>query len=164
MTQNHREEWERISKLTPKERAELKAKLSNEDEGNLNEADGYNCPICKNRGFMWEVEEERPYKGGQPTYRDVVRDCQCKRIRMSIRRLKRSGLEAVMKRCTFDRYEVTEEWQEKIKSAAENFPKVVNKLNEKWFFIGGGVGSGKTHLCTAIARELLWQGKEVRYK
>jgi DNA replication protein DnaC len=164
MTQTHREEWERISKLTPKERAELKAKLSNEDAGNLNEVDGYDCPMCKNRGFMWEVEEEKPYhKDGEPTYRDVIRDCQCKRIRMSIRRLKRSGLEPVMKRCTFDRYEVTEDWQETIKSAAEKFPKVVNTLNEKWFFIGGGVGSGKTHLCTAIARELLWQGKEVRY-
>ena len=31
------------------------------------------------------------------------------------------------------------------------------------FFIGGQSGSGKSHLCTAIARELLYAGYEVRY-
>lgn len=32
-----------------------------------------------------------------------------------------------------------------------------------WLFLGGAVGSGKTHLCTAACRELLRAGRAVRY-
>ena len=34
---------------------------------------------------------------------------------------------------------------------------------EGWFYIGGQVGAGKTHICTAIANRLMLQGKGVRY-
>ncbi len=153
---NHSAEWERISKMTARERAELKKEWSNRDPGDLNEFDGYDCPICLNRGYMWDYDKEPPYS-------EYTIPCKCKGIRASIRRMKRSGLESVLKRCTFDKYETPTGWQAHIKEKAREFPQIADELESKWFFMGGGVGSGKTHLCTAIAREFLLKGKEVRY-
>lgn len=155
-------EWERISKMSEKERAELKIELSNMDAGELNEKDGYECNHCLNRGFIWDLDT-RPGPDGEPVYYEITRPCSCMKTRASIRRMKRSGLEPLLKRSTFDQYEATEEWQQVIKEKAMEFPQATEELENKWFFIGGGVGSGKTHLCTAISRALLLQGKEVRY-
>ena len=152
----HSAEWERISNMTAKERAELLKELSNMDAGNLNELDGYECQECKNRGYFWDYKDKPPYK-------EFTVDCKCKKIRASIRRMRRSGLEPVLKRCTFDKFEITEDWQRALKEKARLFPQIINTLENKWFFMGGAVGSGKTHLCTAIAREFLLKGKEVRY-
>lgn len=153
---SHSEGLERISKMTPAERAEYKKELSNLAAGTLNEQDGYDCPLCLNRGYFWGYEDK-------PPYREFTTDCKCKKIRASIRRMKRSGLEPVLKRCTFENFYTDEEWQSVIKIHAMAFPKNADDLENKWFFIGGGVGSGKTHLCTAMSREFLLQGKEVRY-
>jgi DNA replication protein DnaC len=38
----------------------------------------------------------------------------------------------------------------------------VKDCDSKWFFIGGQVGSGKSHLCIGISLELLKQGKTVK--
>ena len=161
-THHQSENWERISKMSEKELAEYRIELSNKDIGNLNEKDGYDCKECLNRGFIWKLEE-RVGRDGKPIYVEVHSKCDCMKVRASIRRMKRSGLEPLLKRCTFDQYEATEKWQQTIKEKAMAFPKVSEGLENKWFFIGGGVGSGKTHLCTAIARDFLLQGKEVRY-
>lgn len=155
-TQHRSEEWERISKMTERERAIHKMELSNMTPGTRNEEDGYNCPICLNRGYSWGFEDKPPYK-------DTVIPCKCEGVRASIRRMKRSGLEPVLKRCTFDKFEITEEWQAHIKEKAMEFPLICDKLENKWFFLGGAVGCGKTHLCTAASREFLLKGKEVRY-
>ena len=37
------------------------------------------------------------------------------------------------------------------------------KNPEGWFYLGGQSGCGKTHLCTAICREFLLEGKQVIY-
>ena len=160
--QRRNSDWERISKMSDKELAEYRVELSNMDPGKLNEGDGYECQECLNRGFIWKLEE-RTGKDGEPVYVEVHSKCDCMKVRASIRRMKRSGLEPLLKRCTFDKYETTEAWQQSIKEKAMEFPKVSEQLENKWFFMGGGVGSGKTHLCTAVAREFLLQGKEVRY-
>lgn len=148
--------------MTDKEKAELRIELSNMDTGDLNEKDGYDCKQCLNRGYIWKLEE-RTGALGEPVYYEITSKCDCMKIRASIRRMKRSGLEPLLKRCTFDKYEAPEGWQTLLKEKAMAFPKNTETLENKWFFMGGGVGSGKTHLCTAIAREFLLQGKEVRY-
>lgn len=74
-------------------------------------------------------------------------------------RMKRSGLENLLQKYRFESFVVNEEWQRNIKSKAERFAAGNGLL----FFIGGQSGSGKTHLCTAIARELLYAGHELRY-
>lgn len=74
-------------------------------------------------------------------------------------RMKRSGLENLLQKYRFESFVVNEEWQQNAKSKAERFAAGNGLL----FFIGGQSGSGKTHLCTAIARELLYAGRELRY-
>jgi DNA replication protein DnaC len=133
--------------------AQLKVDCENRREGNLHTIDGYDCPICKNKGHIMKVEE---YRG---SYIEVVADCKCSPIRKSIMRMKRSGLEDVIKKYTFDKFVAEEPWQKSVKEQAMAFCE----NPEGWFFIGGQSGCGKTHICTAICRELLLAGNEVYY-
>jgi chromosomal replication initiation ATPase DnaA len=48
----------------------------------------------------------------------------------------------------FDKFIVTEQWQADAKQAAIDYS---NNPDVNWFFAGGQNGSGKTHICTAIA-------------
>lgn len=132
---------------------QFKVDCENKKDGNLNEIDGYECPVCKNKGIIYGVGEYRGH------YKEVVGDCKCKPIRNSIMRMKRSGLEDVIKKYAFERFEATEPWQEAVKNQAMAFAK--NPVG--WFFIGGQSGCGKSHICTAICRSLLLDGNEVYY-
>ena len=73
--------------------------------------------------------------------------------------MKQSGLEGVISRYTFKNYLPDSEWRQRIKAAAQDFAR---SASQWWFFIGGQSGCGKTHICTAICREMLMT-KEVRY-
>jgi DNA replication protein DnaC len=79
--------------------------------------------------------------------------------------MKRSGLYNLLERYTMDTYRVSEPWQANIRDKAQEFVEqtLANQQSEDWFFIGGASGSGKTHICTAICRELLYKGMSVRY-
>jgi DNA replication protein DnaC len=125
----------------------------NNEKGELNLEDGYDCPLCFNKGVMYGVTE----RSGE--YGFSARDCQCMPVRNSIMRMRRSGLEKVIKDLTFDKYEDTEPWQKHLKDLAMNYAQ--NPVG--WFFLGGQPGCGKTHLCTAICRKLLHRGKPVVY-
>lgn len=122
--------------------------------GNENEKDGYNCNICKNKAWVVKLVE---YPNG--TFGKEYGDCKCAETRRSIMRMKRSGLKDIIKDYTFDKFEATEPWQKTIKSAATDYAKD----REGWFYLGGQSGCGKTHLCTAICREFLLEGKQVIY-
>lgn len=148
-------------KLTPKEWAERRCRMMNDEEGDLNKTDGYDCRLCRNKGYTFEVIEEN--YSGNIYYDELTRRCKCMKIRQSIRRMKQSGLEGTISRCTFEKYEATEEWQKVIKTKAMRFVETVENSVDKWFFIGGAIGCGKTHICTAISRELLLRGKDVKY-
>lgn len=143
---------EQSSDFDEKAFVQFKVDCENKKDGNLHEVDGYECSICKNKGVIYKVGE---YLG---SYKEVVGDCKCRPIRNSIMRMKRSGLEDVIKKYALDKFEATEPWQEAVKSKAIEFAK-----NPTWFFIGGQSGCGKTHICTAICRELLLAGNEVYY-
>lgn len=122
----------------------------NESEGDLNKYDGYDCKLCRNKGFISKLEGNN----------DVLYHCRCQKIRATLYRAKRSGLGDVLKDFTFDKYEATETWQKEIKEKAMQFCK---DDDAKWFYIGGQVGCGKTHICTAIASHYIKAGKELRY-
>lgn len=148
----------KVNTLTPKELAQMKVDTMNEKVGDKNLIDGYNCNICRNKGFICKLRERKNLRGDD-IYEEYLVPCKCDKIRKSIMRMKRSGLEKLIKRCRFENYETTEEWQKIIKEKAIRFTKNPAPV----FYIGGQSGSGKTHLCTAISRELLLQGKELRY-
>lgn len=140
--------------LSPREYAQRRVDWINNDVGRRNEADGYNCGICKNKGYIAEVTE---LPDGSFSHR--IFNCKCVPIRNSILRMRRSGLKDVIRDYTFDKFEATEPWQQAMKTLAVQYVK----NHEGWFFVGGQVGSGKTHICTAICREFLLAGHDVRY-
>lgn len=139
-----RERKERANSL--EEHEQHKADWYNAEVGNL---EGYDCQVCKNKGYVASV-----VKGLM-----TLTPCECMPIRASVSRLKRSGLENVVKEYTFKRYKADEPWQMDILKKAVEYAK----NPEGWFYIGGQVGAGKTHICTAIAVHLLKQGLETYY-
>lgn len=139
---------------TEQERLERLAKRENDAEGHKHLADGFNCILCKNKGYTVKVAE----LDGLWELRQCT--CRCEKSRKSIRNLKASGLEKVLKDYTFDKYIATEEWQTHLLDMSQNFAK---ENDDKWLFMGGQSGAGKSHLCSAIAIDLLRHGKEVKY-
>lgn len=142
--------------MTEEERVQADVDFTNSEVGNLNEADGYECPICKNRGYIAEMAKQEMFG----YYYTARKDCKCMKARKALRRLNASGLKNVVKECSFDRYETTEEWQKVIKEKALKFLK---DEDNHWFFMGGQSGAGKSHICTAIAVQQIRDGKEVKY-
>lgn len=140
--------------LTAEEREKHNAETFNASPGDLHTVDGYECSICHNKGMiMRAVQVTDTY------WNTTCTECKCMKTRKTIRRMLKSGLKDIIKDYTFDKYEEAEEWQRKLKGAAILYAHKPSG----WFFIGGQSGAGKTHLCTAICREFLLEGKEVLY-
>lgn len=139
---------------TQEEREKAHADNFNSGTGSLNLNDDYNCDICKNKGLIMKAIEIHP-----GMWTTTTKECKCMDVRRSIVNMRKSGLENVIKKCTFKNFEAEEEWQIKLKHAAMEYAN----NPEGWFFIGGQTGAGKSHLCTAICRELLLNGLSVKY-
>ena len=105
--------------MSQQEFEQWKADKYNASVGNLNEIDGYNCDLCKNRGDTATVVKNEQFG----YYNETLVPCKCMRIRAAIHRLNRSGLKNIVKDYTFAKYECPDEWQKKIKTAAEAFCK-----------------------------------------
>lgn len=127
--------------------AKLKADSFNATDGNLT---GTDCRLCRNKGYSMIPREDGSL---------ASRECKCMAMRRCVWKMERSGLKDVIKNYTFDRFKTYEDWQKKILGAATEYAK----NQEGWFLICGQSGSGKTHLCTAICRELLLRGAQVIY-
>lgn len=139
-----------------KEYAQFQCDVYNETTGNRHEYDGYNCPHCKNKGYI-HIVRENPFSGAFVT---AQRDCKCMKMRDTINRAKRSGLGNILIDYKFDKYETPEEWQQTLKAAAQKF---CTDEGATWFYIGGQTGAGKTHLCTAIAAHYIKAGYDCAY-
>lgn len=150
---NKNMDYEKVSSFTDEEYIQFKCNTYNSESGNLNENDGYNCDKCKNKGLISEPKFENG------TWYEVCRECQCKKIRVALMRLAKSGLKDIIKKYTFDKYETNEQWQDTLKRTAMSYASE----QKGWFFIGGQSGAGKTHLCTAICGAMLKSGKSVKY-
>lgn len=138
---------------TARELEESKADMYNKTVGHENEIDGVECTLCLNKGLRMVVVED-----AGNFYHPTV-ECKCMAERRFRRRMKESGLERFADDYTFDKYNVESKWQEAVKTRAMEY-----SLNtEGWFFMGGQVGCGKSHLCTAICNVLLKEGKRVKY-
>ena len=109
----------------------------------------YNCDRCKNRGYSAELRDGYI----------VSVECPCMAIRRSIRRAKESGLGELLEKHTFSAFQTPESWQKRAKQIAQAYAADP----DSWFVASGASGSGKTHLCTAICRRLLADGRAVRY-
>lgn len=111
----------------------------------------YKCEKCNDLGGSY-YRNENGYL--------MWRECDCMKVKKALARLKTSGLGELLKMYTFERYNAEFDWQKDALEKAKNF---VNG-NDKWFFICGTSGAGKSHLCTAISKELLLgQQKSFRF-
>ena len=141
---------------SPLEIAQRQAARQNAEPGALNLADGINCEKCKNRGYWIEVTQ-----GSNGCVYNSMVMCSCNGLRQSFQRMKQSGLENSIREQTFKRFEAKEPWQKTMLEKAQRY--VAEGVKDgRWFYIGGQPGCGKTHICTAISRELLRE-KPVRY-
>ena len=109
----------------------------------------YKCPKCHDTGYI--ILQKVPL---------IVEECECHIRKRNLKRLERAGLRELAERCTFESFKTSEPWQEKAKAAALAY---LSSPKGAWFFLCGRSGSGKTHLCTAICKELIDRGKEVFY-
>ena len=151
-----------LSEMTAEEklvRAQKMADRVNAQEGRLT---GYDCPACRNKGFV-EYVIDTTEQLGYPSYTTGSRECVCMAIRRSKWLLKASGLADLAERCTFDTYKATEPWQVYIRNRAEGFLEKAMSGSGRGFFIGGQTGCGKTHICTALTVSLINSGKSARY-
>lgn len=125
---------------------QMKADTYNATQGSLK---GFDCPICKNKGYIEKIVNED----------EVLAQCKCLKTRDTLRRIHDSGMEELLRRCTFKNFECTEKWQETLKNSAQKFAE----QDSGSFFIGGQSGCGKTHLCTAIVGTMIKRGRSARY-
>lgn len=134
--------------MTCAEYEQLRTQWGNAVAGAL---EGPDCPLCLNRGYVVKLDE----RGGQ-----TCAECSCMGRRRSLQRIRESGLQGQLERCTFERFETPEPWQAAMKQKARAF---LSDNRGKWFVAAGAVGSGKSHICTAICGALLNAGLEVRF-
>lgn len=121
--------------------------VMNDAEGGLT---GYDCSVCKNKGVIYYMDGAY----------EMFRDCECMKTRRSIKLIEQSGLKNALKKCTFDNFKAEQPFQKIMKAKATDY---INDSAGKWFFVGGQVGCGKTHICTAIVNDFLLGGKPARY-
>ena len=133
----------------PKSEAEDRVRQLNQEK-DWQSKEEYDCKLCNNRGFTAKVEERDGF------YFVMTPECRCMNIRRAIWRMKQSGLERQIKMKTLANFDHDLLWQEKMLEAAVRYVKDGLKY-ERWFYCGGQPGCGKTHLCTGIAREILYQ-------
>lgn len=137
--------------ISPEVWRQMQIDMYNNSQGNLNEVDGYNCDICKNKGFIARLDENGY---------EVHRYCKCQKVRNTLRRARRSGLGDILSDYTFDKFKALDQWQIDLKNKAQAF---CEDDSSRWFFVGGQPGSGKTHICTAIAAHYIKKGLNVQY-
>ena len=138
----------KVEGLTPREVAQRRIDTLNREHDYQDKTE-YDCKLCDNRGWTAQLSERNGY------FYEQCPECRCMGIRRSIWRMKQSGLEKTIREKTFDRFTATEPWQRTMLDLARRY--VSEGIGAGyWFFAGGQPGSGKTHLCTAIARQILY--------
>ncbi|MBR4049171.1 MAG: ATP-binding protein [Clostridia bacterium] len=103
---------------------------------------GYDCEKCLNRGYISYIEDGEIQK----------RTCECMQTRKYIKRAADSGIGELLKVKRFGNYTVSNAEQLNAKQLVIEYAK---SDTDKWLFIGGQKGFGKTHLCVAAVRKLL---------
>lgn len=103
----------------------------------------YKCDKCKDTLYIQFKDDEG---------RLFSRKCECYNNVINEQRLARTPLANKKDEYTFEKYKADKEWRKNILQSAKAYVKELNG----WFFIGGQVGCGKTHICTAVVRNVAY--------
>lgn len=114
------------------------------------------CPLCGGKGYIWYTKVDQ-----YGTEAEYVRDCDCRKAKRAAEMLERSGVRSQFSEKTFDSFEAEPGTRlELIKAGAQGYATDL-AINVRRgtpqhlsIMFCGQPGSGKTHLCTAIAGEL----------
>lgn len=98
-----------------------------------------NCPICGNKRYIAKLDE----KGNS-----VIRMCVCHYKNETNRQLAENNMNR-----TWESYQIEHEWQRETLLKAKEYCK--EKDPNRWFYIGGQTGAGKTLICEMIGNELI---------
>ena len=120
----------------------------NKSQGDLNKRDGIDCEICNNKGVIRSIVEGYP----------INKDCSCMIKRRSVIYAKQSGLGKLLD-YKLENFKTAEPFQKAMLTKALEFIK----SDKGWFVALGQSGSGKTMLCSAIARCLIGKCKRTMY-
>ena len=63
---------------------------------------GYDCKTCRNKGMTAEIRDGY----------EVMRPCSCMKTRDTLRRIHESGLESLLRVCTFQNYTAEQPFQQ----------------------------------------------------
>lgn len=118
----------------------------------------YKCPKCQDKGFILR-RDENGY--------EVAYDCECFETQIAQDMMRHSGITSEFQKKTFDNFITKDNKQladakTKAMQYVENFEKAEHDRYNSIMFCGQ-VGAGKTHLGTAISRELMNTGVAVIY-
>ncbi len=142
-----------INKETSKIEISLQEKCDFENS-HVGDLKYYNCGECLNRGFINIVQNDNI----------VVKRCKCLKIRNNNKNLFNCGISPEMfSNYTFDSFTTNADWRKKIKSRFLKYIEEIKNGSKKWLYIGAISGLGKTHLCTALSKELINLGFELKY-
>lgn len=127
---------------------EEQAKFLNSQKGDL---EYYNCNICNNKGIIYKVINN-----------DIaLKKCKCENLRNVFKNLKNCGVEKdLFNKYTLELFSCNAIWRKKFKERAIKF---LEDDSNKWFCVSAQSGAGKTHVCTAIFKELILRGKKGKY-
>lgn len=78
--------------LTYSDLMQLRVKQYNAQPGTLT---GYHCDICNDKGLLADTDGEREW----------MTPCTCMKTRDALRRIRESGLEDLLRTCTFSNFE-----------------------------------------------------------
>ncbi len=131
-----------------------RASRSSNTEALSYDRDGIGCDACGGDGWLHHLDEEG---------RSYSEPCACRKRKQTLIRLKNSGLERLIATCTMDAFKPDTQHARAMKTTAEKYLMAMHDGSEAWMFIGGAVGCGKTHICTAVCGELINAGRSVRY-
>lgn len=125
----------------------------NNTVGNLDNEDGIDCKVCKNKGWIQYVS-----KDGYLT----VKQCECVAKRNTYKKAINSGLGEYLNKKLPD-YKVESDWQQKCKDKVKDY-MIYHSHDNIWFMACGTSGCGKTLLGSIIANNLLFNcGRKVLY-
>ena len=132
---------------------ERQAEFYNMTTGDLNQKDGINCDICKNRGNIAIVENGYM----------KMKKCECMKKRELYSRLSNCGMsKEQLRNYRFETFKADTDWQKVLINKIKDYISTL-KENKYWLFIGGTTGAGKTHLCTALFQKLIGTGLVGKY-
>lgn len=108
------------------------------------------CQVCNGKGYIPYIRYDQDGVGYIDNY-----ICECVNSTKNLHRLEQSHIPTQQ---TFDSFKVTYGWQQKMLDKARDV-----LTNKSWFMALGQVGSGKTHICSAIVIDLIYLGANVKY-